>query len=499
MRDRVAGALGLQPAPPTNQPAVQYGGSVSLQQGWTSNVLNAPSTVPESSLFTALTPSISVTADTQRIQGGLSYSPSFIAYEQLPAENTIAQNLVGHAHAILLPDVLFLDVSALAMQQSITGGLGPTGTIVANQSNTMQDYALTISPYMMQRLGDLAVLQIGGSLTEAVQSLPGGSVVATLPGLPASSVAGQNSTTTQEYAALNSGNAFGRWMGNAYLSASQIGGTGVQIGAFQNVASFEAGYSVTRSTILLGTIGWNELHYGGIPPVNINSGLWNVGVQWTPNPDSKITVRYGRSLGIDAPFLSGYYQITARTRITAMYSDTISTDPQQLSNNLNFATTDASGNLVNASTGQPLMAGSNMLGIYGGVYKLTIGSISATLLLDRDVFQIGFNYQNQKSLNSAQLNAYLLNGSGDFGTVSWQHDLSENVKTSVYLQYGVAQSESGGVSQAGTVLTGTAQASYAISRTLFATLQYSHTSSSFNSPSPYFNADTVLVGLTKTF
>ena len=499
MRDRIASALGIQGAAPANEPAIQFTPAISLQQGWTNNVLNLPGAAAQSSFFTQVTPSLGVTANTLRVQGGLSYSPSLTVYEQVSGENTVAQNLAGQAHAIVLPDLLFINTSAFATQQSITGGFGPTGTVVQNQANTAQNYGFSITPYAMHRFGDAGTGEIGGTIAETAQILPGGTVAAPAPGLPPISLSNMNTTTTEEHIAFNSGEAFGRWLTQSYVSASQMTGTGVMGGAFQDTASFEMGYAVTRTFTVLGTIGWNDLHYSGVPPVNINTGMWNVGVQWTPNPDSQITARYGRSDGIDAPFLMASYQPTARTRITAMYSETLSTDQQQLNNDLSVATTDPSGNVINATTGQSLMAGNNFLGIFEGVYRLTVGSITGTLLFDRDVLQVGFNHQAQISLNSIIPNTPLINGFGNFGTLSWQHDLSEAVNTTASVQYGVSQMQGGGFNQTSTVLVASAQIAYAISPTLNATLQYSHTASSFSPPYPYFSVDLVLLGLNKSF
>ena len=509
MRDRIAGALGMQATAPANEPAVQYAPAISLQQGWTNNVLNLPGTAAQSSFFTEISPSIAVNANTLRVQGGLSYAPTAIIYEQVSGQNTIAQNLAGQAHAILLPDLLFLNASAFATQQSIAGGYGPTGTIVQNQANTAQNYGLTLNPYLMQRFGDLGTGEIGGSLSETAQTVPGGTVVAPLPGLPPTMIGNQNVTTTEEHVAVASGDAFGRWLTQAYVSAQQSTGTGVMGSAFQNVASLEQGYALTRTFTALGTIGWNDIHYSGVPPVNINTGMWNVGFQWTPNPDSQITARYGRTDGIDAPFLMASYQPTARTRITASYSVLLSTDQQQMANDLSVASSDPSGNVVNAMTGQSLMAGNNFFGIYEGVYKLTTGAVTGTLMYDRDSFQVAFNYQSQNSLNAAMANQPLFNGSGEFGTLTWAHDLSDAVTGSVFAQYGVQQTSAAGFSQNSTVLVLGAQVAYMISQTLSATLQYSHTANYFSNPvgpsAAYagyfapFSVDLVLVGLNKTF
>jgi hypothetical protein len=501
MRERIGAALGLQAPSTVSQPAVQFTPALSVQQGWTSNALNIPGRADDSAFTTIVTPSFALSADTARVQGNLTYAPSLFLYEPSRGQNQVAQNLSGHAHTILLPETLFLDVSAFAAQQTITGGFGPNGTVVQNRSNTAQDYSFSLSPYLQHRFGDIGTAEIGGAVMQTAQLVPGGTVIAVQPGLPPTAVPGQNATAIEEHVAFTSGEAFGRWLSSAYVSATQDSGTGVFAGAWRNTAAYEAGYAVSRRLTLLGTIGWDDLHYGGVPPVRIDTALWNVGVQLTPNPDSQIIVRYGRKDGIDAPFLAAVYVPSPRTRITANYSVTLSTDQEQLRSDLVNASTDPLGNPVDASTGQPLLAGNNFLGLLTSVYRLQVASLVGTLLLNRDTFQIGVNHQHESALNVAPGSggAGLLSLQGTYGSLSWQHDVSEVVKAGLYLQYGVSQSESGAFSQSGTVLIGSAQVSYALSPTLSTSLQYSHTQSSFRSPLPGYSVDYVLAGVRKTF
>ena len=503
MRDRINSALGLQQTPSNaSQPAWQFVPAVSLQQGWTSNAQGIPgaAVAGQPAYITIVNPSLAVTFDSVRLQGGVAYAPTLTVYEPNRGETSIAQNLSGHAHATLLPDLLFVDLSGVAMQQTITGSLGPTGTLVPSNSNTAQDYSFSLTPYLLHQFGTFGTGELGGSIGETAQLVNSGTFAAVQPGLPPTAIASQHATSTEEHIAFTSGSGFGRWLSQAYISASQESGTGVLDGAFHNTLSYEAGYAITRRAIALATIGWDDLHYAGVPPVNVNSPLWNVGVQFLPNPDSTITLRYGRKDGIDAPFVSAVYTPTARTRLTANYSVTISTDQQQLGNDLAAATLDNTGAQVNANTGQPLLASNNFLGLMTSVYRLEQASITGSLLLDRDTLLLGINHSREKSLNIVgSSNTQLPDVTGTSGQFSWSHDMSLAVKTTVFLQYGVTESSFGATRQSSDVFVGGAQVAYLLSNTLSATLQYSHTYSTFRSPIPLFSSDFVLAGVRKTF
>ncbi len=495
LRDHIAAALGLQAPGGAGGPAIQFTPSLGVQQSWTDNALNSPPPT-RSAFITAVNPGISISADTERLVGNLSYTPSLIYYEPNVGQNQIAQHLNGNLHATLVPETLFLDLNAFAGQQTLQGGFGPPGTVVLNQSQAVQDYGFTATPYLMHRFGDWGVGELGGTVSQTMQQVPGGIAVTTLPGLPPTIVSNQNMTSTEEHLAFVSGEGFGRWLSNARLSASQFGGTGVLGGGYDNVASYEAGYGITRNFTALATIGWETLHYGGVPPINIDDAIWNVGVQWTPNPDSTITVRYGSSQGITSAFVDASYMPTARTRFTANYSVLLSTDQQQIAG---ATINNPLNNISSPQVGTPLLASSNFLGLLNGVYKIETATATASLLLDRDTFQITLNRLKQTPLNVAVAGEAAYASLGTYGTVSWQHDLSQAVNVQTFAQYGVLNSSGGGFNQNTTVLVVSATLTYAISPTLNAQVLLSRTDSGLPPPYPGVTADLVTLGLTKTF
>lgn len=497
--DRVNTGLGLlaagQPAPQ----AVQYGAAINVQQGWTDNAFDMPGVAPQSAFFTMVNPSISASVDTQRVQGSLSYAPSIVEYEPNNGLSTVAQNLTGQAHAILVPDTLFVDLSAFGGVQTIAGGYGPSNTVVPNNINTAQDYAFSVSPYLQHRFGGLGVGEIGVAFSTSGQLVPGGIVAAPQPGLPPMAIGNQIMTSTQEHVALRSGEDFGRWLSAFYASATQFGGSGVFVGGYDNTVSYEAGYAITHNVTALATIGWEDLSYSGVPPLHISQPLWNVGVQLTPNPNSNIVVRYGRQDGYTSAFVNGTYAPTGHLMFTANYSVTISTDQQQLGSDLLNATSDPFGNPVNVQTGQPLLQNNNFLGMFAGVYKLETAALTASLVRDRDTFQISLNQEQETPLSTFPGGILYGPMTGTFGTLTWSHDLSEPVKTSLQAMYGVNQASFGGASFNSTTFVGTATISYAISPSFNVSLQYTRMVNRYAAALPGFASDTVIAGASKSF
>ena len=500
LNERLGNALGLPFASSPGTPAVQVTPAINLEQGWTNNVFATPGFKPESAFFTIINPSLTVAADTQRLQLSASYAPDFYIYEPPRGQNFIAQNLAAQAHVIVVPDAVFVDVSAFAGLQTISGGYGPPGTVLGNQVNSSQDYGFSLSPYLLRQIGDLGTLQVGGLIGETAQVVPGGIVVAAAPGLPPQTVASENMTTTEEFASFTSGDATQRLQSTISAMASQSYGTGVNGGAYQDTVSYQAAYAITHSFSLLGTVGWQDLHYGGVPPVNISGLLWNVGFSYTPSADSNITVRYGRTDGLESAYVSASYNPTPRTQLTANYSRTVTTDLQQLLGGLGGIAPTPGGGAISTQTGLPFLLGNNFVGINSAVYVYGSAVATAALQLDRDSFQASVNSQTETPLNAAAAGAFAFKNVDTYGTLSWAHDLSPVIQTTASVQYGVMQASGGGFSQQSTVLVGTAQVTYALSATLSANLQYSHTVDNFSHPPlPGFAADVILVGVQKTF
>ncbi len=499
LSDRLAGALGKPSVTAPGAPAFQVTPSIGVQQGWTSNVFNYPGLPVESAFFTGINPAVTVTADTQRLQLNATYDPNLILYEPSHGQNVVAQNLNAQAHSTVVQDMFYVDLSAFAAQTSLAGGYGPPGTALPNQVGSTQDYSVSLSPYLMHQFGSVGTAQVGVMVNESAMIVPAGSTQPFAPGLAAAALPSAQATTLGEFINLISGEDFGRLLSIVNASGEQSRGTGVLGNGYQYSVSYQGQYAVTHSFSLLGTIGWQSLHYSGFPPVTITGLLWNVGAQFTPSPDASLTVRYGRTDGINGAFVSGNYAPTARTLLTINYSVTVTTDQQQLQAALPLATTDAAGNLVNAQTGSPLLQNNNFLGFNPGVYQLQSGSLTASLLLDRDTFQIAGNQLRETPLNSATAGALLTGENATFGSLTWQHDLSPAVKTSLMAQYGVSQFALANLNVSGTVFVASAMVSYALSPTLTTTLQYSHAMDNFHGQVPGFTTDMVIAGLQKSF
>jgi hypothetical protein len=85
----------------------------------------------------------------------------------------------------------------------------------------------------------------------------------------------------------------------------------------QLLATIDAAYAITRRISALGTIGYEEIRFSGLPPTRISDVVWATGVRLTPSPDTIITATYGHQNGFTAPNVSLSWNLTELTTLTA--------------------------------------------------------------------------------------------------------------------------------------------------------------------------------------
>jgi uncharacterized protein (PEP-CTERM system associated) len=505
------------PASPAG-PAWTFKPALDLQEQWTDDIQGARTGSRQSGFITTVTPSLLINGDTPRLRVNLAYAPTAYIYASHSNQDRIAQNLNADALATLVPGTLFLDLRGFATTQSRFAGSAPNGSTTLNRQNLVQIYNFSASPYLQHRFGGVGTGEIGYAISRTIQDnsaaseqpvfLAGSSTPLFLP------TTNQNLTTQTEHAAFTSGEDFGRLLANALASGTQYDGNGVLRSAYRYLGVYESGYALTRRITLLGRIGYEDIHYSGLPQTHIQDAVWSFGTHLVPNPDSSITLRYGHQDGFNDFRLDGVYAPTARTRIYANYSDALTTGLQTVEEALALSTTDPFGNLVDRSTGAPIAAVSNFFGTQGSdtLVRQKLFSLTASLLLARDTLSATFTSRNQKVVAvAADGNGGGGPASGTFGSLTWSHQLRERLQSSLFLQYG--QSRNAGppssTSQPNTgQFVATATLGYLISPTLTGTLLYSHTNNSYarNLARTAFNAsgqgraaNLVLVGLHKGF
>ncbi len=509
LRDGLERTLaGATPPPPASGPAWTVTPGLGLAQEWTDNVDDS-AIDRRAGLITLVTPSLSVNGSTTRLRADLTYAPTLSVYEQPGTAPLVAQTLGSDALLTLAPETLFVHATGYAAVQSVNAGSAALQTQAPNQQTQLQTYDFSLSPYLTHRFGGWGTAELGVSGSEtSAGALGGGASV-------------QQLTSRSEFASFASGENLGRLSSTLSASATQDAGSGALAGAYQNLLTEQLGYALTRGITALASLGWEDLRYGGVGAPIYDDATWSLGVRLLPNPDSSITVTYGHQGGATAAGLDAVYAPSPSLRLFAQYSAGVTTAAQTLQTALSGAAFDAIGRPVDPQSGAPVLLGDNFFGFNATVYQARTLSAGLAWLRPRDAVQLSLQQQTQTPLGGAGSVLLAAGGvvlsqrpaasNGTTGTLSWQHDLSPVLSSTLTGQYGVLGNSTpltltdGVLTATGrqvgrsTLVAFSAQLAWQISATLSGQLQYSYTSDAASAGLPGIAANLVLAGLRKSF
>lgn len=347
---------------------------ISLYEGFSDNILQQPSD-RRWDLLTFISPGVSVSADTPRLNFSLNYAPTYVRYLRTPQQDYFGQDLLATGSATLVPDELFVNVSAFATVAAVNGGFSgigfgtptlgnpgfSTGAQSLSSNNRAQVISSSITPYLVHRFGDFGTGRLGLQLTQSYSSLTAGPTLTTTgPAI--------HDETGEIIGEFQSGSDWGRILDIANINAAATTGSGVLNGSRQYVVMNQLGYFLTRNLLLFTQFGAESLNYNTTPRVEINDGIWGLGATVTPNADSQLTLTYGHRDGFDSFQAIGKYALTARTTLTVSYLTGLGTDLQQIEQQLQLTTVNSLGNPVNEITGAPVSIINNLTGITNMLY-----------------------------------------------------------------------------------------------------------------------------------
>jgi uncharacterized protein (PEP-CTERM system associated) len=467
--------------------------AIDVEVSATDNVAGLGVNATGGDVFTNITPSIGIQGETARFRGNLFYAPSLRAYAVHANQNNVAQNLAANGTATIFEDLLYLNASAFATDTSYRGGLGPGATTGIGTSDRVQTVNLSIGPQLTHRFADYGRLDAGYTFSYLNQYGQG-----TVQPTPFTTAFNQGVTTTNTgYVKFTSGEEFGRFFFSPVVSATVFDGTGVLDGAYRYAQILSLGYAITRTFTALGDIGHQNIYYAGTTPYRYDGITWAVGGRWAPDPDTVITFTYGSRDGGTNYFFNGTTAPTARTRLTARFSEGVSSGAEEIQNAVLAADFDAYGIPVDRSTGAPLAITNNFSGVSGDVARVSNFSVSGALLRDLDSFSISLQYQYRDVLSSNTVG-----GPGNSAYVNtslgYQRELGPGLRGNASVSYGTRDGNGrGGATQQ--TFSVSAGVNYQLSETLSTRAIYTYSTSTSNQPGYGYDMNLFTLGLRKSF
>ena len=313
----------------------------------------------------------------------------------------------------------------------------------------MQTDSVAVSPYLLRRFGDYGTGKLGYSLSATQSNL--------LTGFASSPIAGggngQTQVTHEELAHFATGEFLGALQNVFDLDLQQSNSntdaafitatTGLPANSnstpsTRNIITDQVNYVVNRTTTVFVSGGHENITYTGVIQP-IDDLIWSIGTTLTPNPDSLLSVSYGHLNGFNSLSAFGHYELTARTILTVSYGSTLGTQLQNLQGQLNLATVNPTGSLINAQTGGPLFGNINALGVQDGVFRTDTLTAGGRTTLNRDILSVDIYLTKQSQVGVIETSV----SSNETVNLQWTHELRPDLTMSSAIAYSRQDQASG--------------------------------------------------------
>jgi len=454
-----------------------------VQETVTDNVRSV-STGRESDLATELTGGLRINGQGARARLNLNYSATYEKYLDNSDLDGFRQSLSATGNSEIIRNSVFIDAQASIARIDQDRGGTVSGTDRNTGSNQQDVYLYSLSPYWRQRLGGFAESELRVKQSETFTSTPSSSTGGAGGGVGAATAANSASdTTTNEVsAALASGSDFQRLLWKLSASGRESErATGTA--EFYN-AEGKAQFGISSGFALLATGGYDDIEDGTMTE-DVSGPYLLGGFLWNPSPRTRLRLQGGyryQSASFDG---EASWDVTARTRFVAKYSDTVGLAIDDFLTALNNTRIDASGNFVDRSTGL-IYSGRDVSGLSNsdGLNRTKTFSATVTTTWPRDNLQLSFVHSDRETLSGGTVPG-ALNSAGSTQTVdtlvlSFGHSFTPLWSSSLTLSY--SESSGGGTtgSRSDETLRATAAMSYSISDTLTGSVSYSYLDRSGN-------------------
>jgi hypothetical protein len=393
------GVVPLQANDP-NAPAILIQPTASVTQTFTDNVnfVHAPR---RAAAYTTLSPGVSISADTPRLQAIFSGSLNGYFYVPTSNFNQVTGSLYASAFGTVVPDALFVDARSSISQSTTLPGFGfqNLSQLPANQQT--QTYSNTISPFLRKSFDGLVDTEL--RYTFGQQNF-GGNTTVLGPATPATPTL--LVPTTVSNAIFNegtfiaaTGSDFRRALSRLTIDASNYNASSAsqnkQFSAYDDLE-----YRIAPQVAALARAGYQNIQYPFAPAATFVGATWLIGGRvgtYGPDP-AYFALEYGRQQGVYGFTGSARYNITPTMLFTASLVQGVSSPAQYLLSSLETSTLDAYGAIVDQYSGLPTAFYSPGIGLSNNVYKQHLLNMGITETIGPNHYTVYASYANQQSL-----------------------------------------------------------------------------------------------------
>src|SRR5215831_3339141 len=388
-----AGVVPLQAYDPT-APAIIIQPFASVSEIFTDNV-NYTHSPRNFAAITTLSPGISFSADTPRLQAVAAGSASGTIY--LPSSNSslnqVYGNLYANGHATVYPDLLFVDFQNVITQSTTLPGFGFQNLSTLPRNQQTQQYINNVSPYIVKSFDGWVDTRLRYFFSSS--NYGGATAVATLP------------FTTLTSSTLNEGNFVAATGENfqqfsARFTADTSSYTAAPTAQNTQVSAFnDFQFRFTPGVSGLARLGYQNQHYPGSPAANFAGLTWLAGGQLgTLGPDQPayVILEYGKQQGVYGITGAAQVNLTPTLLLTASAVQGIAAQGQLFASNLATSTLSPSGGIVNQTTGLPTAFYLPGVGLSNNVYRQHLYNVGLSEVIPPNSHSLFLFYNDFQSL-----------------------------------------------------------------------------------------------------
>jgi uncharacterized protein (PEP-CTERM system associated) len=423
------GGPDLQPGPAGGGgPAWIITPALQGSETFTDNVLSTAHN-RQADLISTLSPSLFITGESARLKGTFDYAPQAIKYLDVTSQDQILQSLFGNGTLTAVPNLLFVDASASISNASRSGGRGFNNAAPIPTSQNTQSIVYTASPYARFHFGDSGDAEVRYSLSQSVFNGNTGATIDTVTGQPLAAIS--NTTQQVESARYVTGEAFERLQFAFGLSNTTLNsGGGSSLNSRDTVGTVNGTYQVTDAWQALFGGGYESLTFSQQSQNDFRGPTWDIGARYAPRADRTVQLTYGKSQGQNSFNGSAHYAVGGMAVLSASYSETTTTQQQQLFQNLSTATQITPGIIINQTTGLPTFISNPNLALQNSTIRSQNLQAGVTLTGIRNTYSLTLNRTEQSGLTGTSLTQTTTGG-----VITWSHELSPYTTAALSASY----------------------------------------------------------------
>ena len=399
------------PIPPTWQVIPSFG----LGESFTDNVNLQPPGQTQNDLITSISPGLDITGQSSRLHATLDFDPQILIFELSGSSPVFQPNLLGTAHAEVVPETFFFDSSAAITQQFVNLA-GPVAATTLTTSNNLQTTtAFNASPFVTHHFGDIADTETRYRF--AFSSVGGNAAINGISIAPQYYHEFSQSIKGGDYFGEFGWTLTGDYNRTSGLTTA-VGAPGAAVGS-DTYVKLDLNHPIYDRISATGEVGWEHITNPTIT-TQTSGAIWNVGLRYDPSPYASASFSVGQRYGGTDYEFNLRYDLGPRTHVTAAYTQTVTTTQSLIANNVNSVIIGPNGTIINPQTGLPITPGS---------LPITTLSLSNGSFLDKH-FEVNFNATRDR--NTYNVTGYIDSQSQQIaasntqafdGTASWTRQL----------------------------------------------------------------------------